>query len=113
MSRLESWVLAFIPDRDQFLFQQGHHIILVFLRGQTEKDSTDMCSHCKIDFILMLCGMCFQHRTVYHGFRYVIGNEFCPDLLFDVLCFIGMKIAQPYRVFQLSKRRFDSPSGIV
>ena len=61
----------------------------------------------------MLCGMCFQHRTVYHGFRYVIGNEFCPDLLFDVLWFIGMKIAQPYRVFQLSERGFDAPSCIV
>ena len=51
----------------------------------------------------MLCGMCFQHRTVYHGFRYVIGNEFCPDLLFDVLWFIGMKIAQPYRDFSFLK----------
>lgn len=49
----------------------------------------------------------------YRGFRYVIGNEFCPDLLFDVLWFIGMKIAQPYCVFQLSKRKFDSPSGVV
>ena len=61
----------------------------------------------------MLCGMCFQHRTVYHGFRYVIGNEFCPDLLFDVLWFIGMKIAQSYRVFQLSERGFDALSCIV
>lgn len=49
----------------------------------------------------------------YRGFRYVIGNEFCPDLLFDVLWFIGMKIAQSYRVFQLSERGSDTPSCIV
>ena len=60
MSRLESWVLAFIPDRDQFLFQQGHHIILVFLRGLTEKDSADMGSHSEIDFVFMFCPMFFQ-----------------------------------------------------
>ena len=29
------------------------------------------------------------------------------------LWFIGMKIAQPYRVFQLSERGFDAPSCIV
>jgi len=72
MSRLESWVLAFIPDRDQFLFQQGHHIILVFLRGQTEKDSADMGSHSEIDFVFMFCPMFLQYCVVYHCFSYVI-----------------------------------------
>ena len=49
----------------------------------------------------------------YRGFRDVIGNQFCPYLLFNILWFIGMKIAQTNRVFQLSKRGFDPPSGIV
>lgn len=61
----------------------------------------------------MFCVMCFQHRTVYHGFRYVIGNEFCPDLLFNILRFIGVEIAQPYGIFQFPKGRFDPPSGVV
>lgn len=61
----------------------------------------------------MFCVMCFQYPTVYHGFRYVIGNEFCPYLLFNILWFIGMKITQAYGIFQLSKKRFDSSSGIV
>ena len=43
----------------------------------------------------------------------VIGGQFCPYLLFNILWFIGMKIAQTNRVFQLSKRGFDSSSGIV
>lgn len=59
----------------------------------------------------MLCAMCFQQRTVYHGFRYVIGNEFCPYLLLDILWLIGMKIAQAYGVLQLSERRFNPPSA--
>lgn len=49
----------------------------------------------------------------YRGFRDVIGNQFCPYLLFNILWFIGMKIVQTNRVFQLSKRGFDPPSGIV
>ena len=72
-----------------------------------------MCGHCKIDFIFMFCVMGFQYRTVDHGFRYIIGNEFCPDLLFNILWFIGMEIAQAYGIFQLSERRFNPPSGIV
>ena len=77
------------------------------------KTPADMRSHCKIDFIFMICVMGFQYRTVYQGFRYVIGNEFCPDFLFNILRFIGVKVTQPYGVFQFSERRFDSPPGIV
>ena len=47
-------------DNQQALFQQGHHIILVFLRGQTEKGSADMGSHSEIDFVFMFCPMFFQ-----------------------------------------------------
>lgn len=31
-------LLAFIPYGNQFLLQQHHHIVWVFLRGQTQKD---------------------------------------------------------------------------
>ena len=72
-----------------------------------------MCGYCKIDFIFMFCVMGFQYRTVDHGFRYIIGNEFCPDLLFNILWFIGMEIAQPYGIFQLSERRFNPPYADV
>ena len=100
MSRLEPWVLAFIPDGDQFLFQQGHHIILVFLRGQTEKDSADMGSHSEIDFVFMFCPMFLQYCVVYHCLGYVIRKEPCPYFLFNVFGFICMKITQPNGMFQ-------------
>ena len=57
--RLKSWILAIIPNGNQFFFEQWHYIYGVFLRGQTEKDSANMGSHAEIHLIFMLCiSMC-------------------------------------------------------
>ena len=61
-----------------------------------------------VKLTLSFCIVCFQHYIVYHSFHDVISDQFCPYLLFDILWFIGMKIAQSNHVFQLSKKGFDS-----
>ena len=106
MSRLESWVLAFIPDRDQFLFQQGHHIILVFLRGQTEKGSAYMGCNTEIHFICMFCFSMFYNRMVNQCFCYIVSDQFCPEFLFDIFWLISMKVTESNGVFKFSERTF-------
>ena len=64
MGCLQSRVLAFIPYRDQFFLQQERHIVPVFLRGQTEKDPANMCSHGEIYFVLIFCFFLFDDGTV-------------------------------------------------
>ena len=88
MSCLKSWVMAFIPYGDQFFLQQEHHVVSVFLRGQTEKDPANMCSHSEIYFVLMFCFLLFDDGTVNQHFRYVIRNKVCPYFLFDIFLLI-------------------------
>ncbi len=94
MGCLQSWILAFVPYGDQFFLQQKHHVVSVFLRGRTEKDPANMCSHGEIHFVLMFCFLLFDDGTVDQHFRYVIGNEVCPYFLFDILWLVRMVVAQ-------------------
>ena len=113
MSCLKSWVMAFIPYGDQFFLQQEHHVVSVFLRGQTEKDPANMCSHSEIYFVLMFCFLLFDDGTVNQHFRYVIRNKVCPYFLFDIFWLVRMIVAQADRIFQLAERGFNGPSPMV
>lgn len=113
MGCLQSWVLAFIPYGDQFFLQQEHHVVLVFLRGWTEKDPTNMCSHGEIHFVLMFCFLLFDDGTVDQHFRHVVCNKVCPYFLFDILWLIRMVIAQADRIFQFAEGGFNRLSPVV
>ena len=89
MGCLQSWVSAIIPYRDQFLLQQEHHVISVFLRGQTKKDPANMCSHGEIHFVLIFGFLLFDDGTVDQHFRHVVCNKVCPYFLFDILWCTG------------------------
>lgn len=91
----------------------SYHIVLVFLRGQTEKDSTNMCSHGKIHFVLIFCFLLFHDGTVDQHFRYVISNKVCPYFLFDILWLVRMVVAQANRIFQFAERGFNGPPPAV
>ena len=109
MSCLQSWVLAFIPYGDQFFLQQEHHVVLVFLRGQTEKDPADMCGHGEVHFVLMFCRLLFDDSTVDQHFRHVVCNKVCPYFLFDILWLVRMVVAQADCIFQLAERGLNRP----
>ena len=113
MSCLKSWVMAFIPYWDQFFLQQEHHVVSVFLRGQTEKDPANMCSHGEIHFVLILCFLLFGDGIIDQYFRYVICNKVGPYFLFDILWLIRMIVAQADRIFQFAERGFNGPSPVV
>ena len=113
MSCLKSWVMAFIPYWDQFFLQQEHHVVSVFLRGQTEKDPANMCSHGEIHFVLMFCFLLFGDGIIDQYFRYVICNKVGPYFLFDILWLVRMVVAQADRIFQLAERGFNGPSPVV
>ena len=91
MCRLESWILSIIPYRNQLFCQQGHHIYGVFLRPNTEKDSIDVMS-------LLTKELKF---TLYSYF------------VFPFSMFVGMEVTQSDRIFQLTERPLNGPSGIV
>jgi hypothetical protein len=105
--------MAFIPYWDQFFQQQKHHVVSVFLRGQTEKDPANMCSHGEIHFVLMLCFLLFSDGIIDQYFRYVICNKVGLYFLFDILWLIRMVVAQADRIFQLAERGFNGPSPVV
>ena len=113
MGCLQSWILAFVPYGDQFFLQQKHHVVSVFLRGRTEKDPANMCSHGEIHFVLMFCFLLFDDGTVDQHFRYVVCNKVCPYFLFDILWLVRMIVAQTDRIFQLVERGFNRPSPVV
>ena len=113
MSCLKSWVMAFIPYGDQFFLQQEHHVVSVFLRGQTEKDPANMCSHGEIHFVLMLCFLLFSDGIIDQYFRYVICNKVGLYFLFDILWLVRMVVAQADRIFQFAERGFNGPSPVV
>ena len=113
MGCLKSWILAFVPYGDQFFQQQGHHVVLLFLRGQTQKAPANMCSHGEIHFVLMFCFLLFDDGTVDQHFRYVVCNKVCPYFLFDILWLVRMIVAQTDRIFQLVERGFNRPSPVV
>ena len=99
MGCLQSRVLAFISYGDQFFLQQEHHVVSVFLRGRTEKDPANMCSHSKIHFVLIFCFFLFDDGAVDQHFRDVIRDKVCPYFLFDILWFARMVIAQADGIF--------------
>ena len=50
-----------------------------------------------------------EREEVFDHFITAVINTLNTDEIYDA----AIEALQPYRVFQLSKRRFDSPSGIV
>jgi len=90
-----------------------HHVYGVFPGIRTEKDPAYMSGSAKIHFIFMLCFSPFNHGMIDQCFCYVVCNQLSPDFLLNVFRFIGMKVAQPNRIFQLSERALDSPSPAI
>ena len=100
-------------DGNQFFFLQCHHIYWFYLREQTEVDPANMGCYWKIYCICIFTVALRIYCGVYHKFSSIIGNQFCPDFLFDKIRFIAVVKAQSDRIFELSKRCFYSPSEII
>ena len=113
MRRLQAWILAFLPDRDQLLFKQRRHIYMVFPRVQAEGDSANMGRHTEIHFILMFGLAVLNNRKADKCFRYVVCDQLCPYFLFDVFRLVCVEIAQPNGIFELAEGTFYGPPGKI
>lgn len=58
----------------------------------------------------MFCFIVFDNGMVDQCFRDIIGNQFCPDFLPDILRFIRMKVAESNGIFKFPERAFNGPS---
>lgn len=83
-------------------------------RESKRKKTADVGGSSKSHFVDMLrISSSFCHYVAYNGFCQVVSNQLCPDLLLYKFHLIRMEDAQSNRVFELSERCFDPPSGKI